>query len=68
MRYALGKMYFIAVYSVVPFRNHPKSDVNGTCLFLNLQVFTVVVFFNFFSFCGLMTFNVLYSHVLEEIK
>jgi L-arabinose isomerase len=61
-------MYFVAVYSVVPFGNHPKSDVNRTCLFLNLQVITAVDFEMMFVFCGFMTFNVLYSHISEGIQ
>jgi len=63
MRNARFGMYFIAVYSVVPFGNHPKSDVNRKRLFLNLQVITAVVFELLFVFCGFMTFNVFYSDV-----
>jgi len=66
MRNARFEMYVTAVYSIVPFGNHPKSDVNRTCLFLNLQVITAVVC-EMFVFCGFMTFNVFYSDVSERI-
>ena len=40
MRNARFEMYFIAVYSLVPFGNRTKIDVHKTRLFLNLQVIT----------------------------
>jgi hypothetical protein len=68
MRNARFKMYFIAACSVVPFGNHPKSDVNRSCLFINLQVIKGVVSEILFVFWGFMKFNVFYSRVSERIQ
>lgn len=68
MRNARFKMYFIAACSVVPFGNHPKSDVNRSCLFINLQVIKAVVSEILFVFWGFMKFNVFYSRVSERIQ